>query len=262
MNRRSAILLSTIAPFARAADPWKQNKPGEWSVDDVKKLITRSPWSKEVSVSMGMGMGSGGGMGRGGGRKGGGGGGGMPGGGGGMGGPGGGGGGGMEDGPGGGMGGMGGGGGMNSMPEIKATVRWESSQVMYDATKRPKSAQSEKFYILTVSGLRPMGGGGMRGGEARSAPSATDPAQRRQMMLERMKQSTTLERKGKDPIFADVVESRDAGPAPVYYFAFSKEKQAIALEDKEVTLHLKLGPMELKAKFVLKEMVYQGQLAL
>ncbi len=55
-----------------AADAWKNTDFTQWSQDDAKKVLTKSPWAKEVSVIMGApgGQQSGG---RGGGRRGGGG---------------------------------------------------------------------------------------------------------------------------------------------------------------------------------------------
>jgi hypothetical protein len=45
-------------------------------------------------------------------------------------------------------------------------------------------------------------------------------------------------------------------------FLFPYTTQPIKPEDKEVTFLTKMGPMELKVKFALKDMMYKGQLTL
>lgn len=47
---------------------------------------------------------------------------------------------------------------------------------------------------------------------------------------------------------------------PVFFFA--RQRNPITLEDKEVTFHSRYGAIELKTKFTLKDMVYQGKLEL
>jgi hypothetical protein len=46
------------------------------------------------------------------------------------------------------------------------------------------------------------------------------------------------------------------------FLFFPHGNSPIQLADKEVTFTTRIGPMELKAKFALKEMLYHGQLAL
>jgi hypothetical protein len=45
-------------------------------------------------------------------------------------------------------------------------------------------------------------------------------------------------------------------------FYFPKSEQALSLDDHEVEFATRMGPMELKHKFKLKEMTWQGKLAL
>jgi hypothetical protein len=272
MTRRTAFAFFTAFRPMVAADPWKGGKPaGEWSESDIRKLFTRSPWAKEVTVPMGgPGMGGMGGGGRRGGGMGGPGGGGMGGpgggmdagggtggiGGGGMGGPGG------LGGPGGGMGGPG---GMSGMPEAKALVRWESAQPLYDGSRRARPDQANSYYVVSVSGMPMPGGRGPGGprGEGKGDPGGMTPEERRKAMMDRLKQSASLERKGKDPIAPDAVETVQTGNGgPMLVFLFPRAPQPIAIEDKDVTFHARMGPMEIKAKFALKEMIYNGKLAL
>ncbi len=286
MISRRACLFSgagaLLAPgFARAADPWKKDA-AEWSDKDIQQIVTKSPWAKEVTVEF-KGGGQGGNWGGGGGgrgRRGGGGGGAMgdasvggPGGGGGYGG---GGGGGM--GPGGGGGGYGGGGyggganprsmengpgGGGGVPQMKTTVRWESSKAIRDARKKPIRPEDAPFYILSVGPLPagpPGGGPGQWGAGAEGAN--TSEADRRKWLENRLKESTRLERKGQDPIVPDRAMVVEGNGMRMLVFYFPRSPHAIQAEDKEVTFVTALGPMEIKAKFPLKDMAYGSDLAL
>ena len=81
-------------------------------------------------------------------------------------------------------------------------------------------------------------------------------------MFERMKPRTKLERKGKDPIYPHKVERREDAEDPAIVCYFSGDSQPIEATDKDVTFTSQLGPFEIRAKFSLKEMVYQGNLEL
>jgi hypothetical protein len=239
----------------RAEDPWKAKNPSEWSEKELAKVLNDSPWAQKVDVSMGGpsmgGMGGGGGRGRGGG------GGGMPsadqsgmggaGGGGGM----------------GGGGGAGGGGGMP--PSIPFTVRWVSAAPVKEAFVRMrlgKEAESspqakeylarpETHYVIAVIG------------PSRQAPQREGGQQRRQPseeMKEKVKAVTVLHRKGKPDLHPEAVEFVEgAGQTMVFRFA---RTDVISLDDKDVEFATKMGPMEIKRKFSLKNMVWQGRLTL
>ncbi len=253
---KSLSMLLWSAPWLRAADPWKEKQAADWSPADIQKLVTHSPWAKEASVSMGEGpsrTGPGAESAGGGGRGGGGGGGGMGGAGGGGGRGGGGGGGGAE----GGGGGMGGGG----MPQIKVVVRWEIAQPIIDSAKHQRSKEGEKYYIISASGLPSMDRlpRGQQKTEGKQMPS---PEDRRRAMITRLKENTTLERKGKDPIYPDRLEMAEVNGDRILVFLFPREGQPVTLPDKEVTFHTKMGTMDVKAKFALKDMMYDGKLEL
>lgn len=245
MFRRSFVLLSAAAgPASLRAmafapgDFWNDKQPAGWSEKDIQKLLTHSPWAKEVSADTG-GVGGGSDMGgRSGGRSGGGGG--M--GGGGMGG------GSVMNGGGGGPvrgadregGGMGGG-----RPEMKAIVRWESARPVREATHKELPATLAGNYILSVTGLR-MGQRGLQ--EGRRSEGA-EPGPR---MEERLLQAAQLQRKSADPIYPSHVQTAQVRGVSVLFFVFPKGSQPIQASDKEVIFHLAIGRMELKAKFALK----------
>jgi hypothetical protein len=271
VTRRDAVLLSLSAAASRlgyAKDPWVDKKPDEWSDKDIEKLLTRSPWAKEVYAAVDIGgggsrIGSGGG----GGRRGGGGGSmnaessSMGGSGGDM---------------GGGEGAMGGGGGRNrggggmpetpSRPEIKAIVRWETAPAIRAAQKQELPKDIAEHYVISLT-TKPtpfmMGGGQGRPGGREGAPQQQDPAARRKAMAERMAAATTLERKGKDPIHPEHVASgQDQNQNLVVFFMFGRTGQPIVTDDKEVTFVSQMGPAQFKAKFNLKDMTFDGRLDL
>src|SRR5487761_2310516 len=55
MTRRELLMLS-LAAMPGLASPagefWNEKKPADWTEDEVKEMLTRSPWAKEGSVSV------------------------------------------------------------------------------------------------------------------------------------------------------------------------------------------------------------------
>ena len=232
----AAILLCVLPSFAE--DFWKTKPYTEWTEKELKKMLTNSPWAKEVAAGM-QPSGAGGGMSKGGGgRKGGGGGGGEMGGGGEAGG-----------------GGMGGGGGA---PAIMAKIRWQTALPVKQALVKMKfgaeaaaSTQAQQLltsaddvYLIVVEGLpqRMAQMGGAR-------------------LQENLKKSTMLKRGDKAPILPTQIEVGVADKMVLVYYAFPKT-DAIVLEDKDVEFISKVGPMEFKKKFKLADMVMDGKLTL
>lgn len=249
-------LLSTVTLCAKD-EFWSAKPIEQWSEEEIRKLQTKSPWAREVSVSP---PGAGGGM-----RTGmpdatGGTGGDIGGSGGGMGGamPGGMGGGGGRGGRGGGRGGMSGG----SMPEIKLVVRWESALPIRKSSKIQWPAETDGNYILSVSGLPRFGQrpGAMRG-DAKQEGAQRSPEDRQQLQ-DQVRAVTELRRKNHEPQPAEVVRIFDAGPRNTLICLFPVGKDPIVAAEKEVTFFTKVGPFEIKTKFHLKEMEFQGALAL
>lgn len=237
-----AICACAISLFA--ADFWQSKPYTEWSDKEVQKLLSNSPWSKEVVVSMG---GAGGGSGKGGRSKGGGGGGGDAG----------------FDGPAMGTGGQGAGGrGVTEVgggtpsggtPTMNLVVSWRTALPLREAIakqKHPDDAatspeakklieEPQKWYIITVTGLPARMG---RGGPE---------------MKEMLLKNTSLSVKGKEPIVPTDLQS--SGTTAVFLFP---KTVAIDMDDKEVEFSTKLGQTIVKTKFKLKDMVFNGKLDL
>ena len=266
-----ALLVLLSGAGLRAADFWKEKEYKQWKPKDVHKMLTKSPWARNVSLdamrmrreafenieggptqgpgargdpdqSQGGGGAAGaaadppsGSVGSGGGS-------GAP-----SGGPG-------FSSPG--LGGRRPGAGRRGPPPINVTVRWASALPVKQAIIRSRYKgdfqESEKDkqllnmkdeqYVVLLSGL----------------PSRMARALRN---TDRIKEMTVLHRKKKDPIAAASVEvlPRDQF---VEIFLFFPRAEAIALEDKDVELRTEVGPFKIKRKFKLKNMVYNDKLEL
>jgi hypothetical protein len=227
---------------AVAGDFWNSKKFAAWSDEETKKMIEDSPWAIKTAIKyiytappggMGGGM-PGGGMGGMGG--------GMPGG-----------------GMGGGMGGGGGFGGLQKLPPDmtpKAILRWQSALPVKQAIARARYkdqvetseeaakalAREEPQYILGVIGL--MG-----------PPTSFN--------REVLKKGASLVVGNLAPIPALDVLTDQQGMMTNLYIAFPKLLEGahkITEADKEVQFLLKTPNIEIKGKFPLKKMVYEGKL--
>lgn len=246
-----------------ASDFWIKQKPSEWTDQEKEEIRTKSPWAKKVDAEMTGGGGSGsGGGGRGGG------------------------GGDTSDagsgGGGGGGGRRGGGGGGSVAPsgnfgggQASLGVLWMSAKPVQDAHPLAFGAKLENRYVIAVTGIPQqilnavIRGGGVRGGSGGRAggrgaedgaqasagppPGPADPTAG-------LKRGATLVVKGKDPQTSDVVMSMNNNATVL--FGFAKDSLPLTVADKEVEFELKLGNMSAKVKFALKDMMYNGELAL
>jgi len=79
----------------------------------------------------------------------------------------------------------------------------------------------------------------------------------RDQRTEMLKEFARLERKN-DLIYLNKVVFQSPSSTLLYF----SRAETIFPEDKQITFTTKLGPIEVKAKFILKEMFYQGKLAL
>ncbi len=134
----------------------------------------------------------------------------------------------------------------NQIGAMRAVVRWESAKPLCLAQKRTPDGAKD-FFIVGLTGDFP--------DVAKPRPDE-DPsaAEQRQEML---RQYTKLERKGDGPIYLDHIQSVKDGE----WFFFSR-LDGIKASHKEITFTARLGPLEFKSKFTLKDMMYRGKLEL
>ena len=133
------------------------------------------------------------------------------------------------------------------MPQFHAVVRWESAAPIRVARKMESAPDNN--YRISVSGL-PMGP--RRGGNG----------DRSSELLNGLAALTDLERKGKDSIPCSRVEMSKGEDTNTLMFYFESGSAPIQAGDKEITFNTKIGPLQVKAKFVPKEMIFDGKPAL
>jgi len=248
LTRRGLLVLASGAGaqswfrlYAGESEFWNKKDPSQWSSDEIEKLKTKSPWAKSVTVALRQSGSSGNGSGAG-----------YPGGG--MGG------GGMG---GGGMGRGRRGGGMGGPAPIQyhGVVRWVSAKPIQEALKSPIPEGLANDYVISVSGIPIVTGDSQRSDDGDSGTSgAKGPSQD---VLERIKNLTYLEPKGKPPAQPGTVQPGSAGfETNVLLFGFSHEVLQLTPQDKEVSFTTQLGKLEIKTKFDVKDMMYHKELAL
>jgi hypothetical protein len=134
----------------------------------------------------------------------------------------------------------------------KAIVRWDSALPVREAVKAAKSKDAEENYILALIGDIPGVG----------VPSDDDEPAERQQKLENLKESTRLERRD-DPLELQQVKIAPKTPlSPAGTLFYFSRVLPIMPNDKQVTFVTKVGPLEVKCKFTLRDMLYRGNLEL
>ena len=251
LTRRGVLALAAGASTGRlfaASDFWNKKDPKDWTSDEIDRLTTNSPWAKPVSAQIEQndrngsvydpnsgqgGPGQGGSTGRpriglgipgiGLGYPGGGGGGGWP--------------------------GSGGGrsprSGRGAYP-VKGTILWESAPPVMDALKPEFPEGFGGHYVITMSGFPwPPSG---------DEPSLDDA-------LDGLKQVTYLKPERGSSIQPGLVQKPiSSGPRSIL-FGFSRELLRFDADVREVVFTTRLGRSPIQARFVPKEMLYRGKLA-
>ena len=268
------IVMSTLALWA--GDFWEEKKFTEWSDKEITKMLTKSPWVRKMDVPIGRLLDSrvrfpGDRPGRGGGL------GGLPGGG---------------D-PSGGL--AGGGGGFGNLrqsggfrPRITLTIRWYSALPIKQAIVKTRFGsqidtskqaaellkEEEAHYVIGVSGVS-IAMLVRRDEPADFGSEESLPIREHlQAIFDRTKSESFLKIKGRDPIAVEamhiqggleqnVVDAEDLRSAADIYFMFPRHgdgEELITLKDKNVEFVTLIGPLKVKGKFKLKDMIYNVKL--
>ncbi len=216
-------LAGGLAPVCSwAKEFWNEKKPSDWTAGEIDLLLNKSPWAKEAVISYYGG----------------------------------------QNGP-----------LSNSLPgersrssrnassstspsavspaEWKAIIRWESALPLREALKAAPSPDLEKFYILNMVGDVPSVGA-----------TPDEDATQRKARFETLKQVTKLEHKGDEILLSrvEVAPKNDLTLAGTLFY-FSRGL-ALKLGDKQAIFSTKLGPIDVKCKFTLRDMMYRGNLEL
>lgn len=208
---------------AWAKDFWADKKAADWTDEEIQQMLTKSPWAKEASIFDSAA------------HK-----------------------------------------GLSTAPRIsrrsggrpataaspvpsegypaawKAIVRWESALPVREAVNAAKTADVEENYIIALIGDIPGVG----------VPSDDDEPAERKQKLGNLKETTRLDRRD-DPLElqqAKIAPRTPRSPAGTLFY-FSRGLP-ITAEDQQVTFVTKVGPLEVKCKFTLRDMLYRGNLEL
>lgn len=131
----------------------------------------------------------------------------------------------------------------------KAVVRWDSALPVREALKTGGPKDIKDFYVLNVIGNLPS-----------AVPREDAPVDQGALLY--LKDNTKLQHKGDEIHLARVEDApATALSAAGTYFYFSR-MLALMPEDKEATFVTKIGPLDLKCKFSLRDMLYHGNLEL
>lgn len=252
---RGVVFTSVIGlAVAGTSASWQKTDPSQWTSDDVYQILNNSPWSKSVGVSVARGAGYGGT---------------SPGTNGTWG----------EGGPSGGAGGMGrggigtggpGGGGMGRgrgsgypSPEstTSAVVQWQSAlPVRLAEAKHGGSAVDLPMkplneYVIAVIGLPKSG---FRSDPAAAGGNSDDDSDDSRL-ADHLRVITVLSVRHQrlNPVKVELNQGRDG--RAIFHF---EKSEPITLSDKDIEFRITSDRMELRKKFALKDMEYQGKLEL
>jgi hypothetical protein len=233
ITRRTALLAAlglpaALLPLHGASKPfWEDRDPRNWTPAEVDEMLTHSPWAAAANISVFSGPGGESGL--------------------------------PRNDPFGnnrtsratGRSGNARGGARAPAPseastgKFHAVARWESARPIASALKT-RNDDASRFYILALIGDLPD-----------LAGSSDDDEAARQQRAQMMREATKLERKGESPLYLDHLQSVTGGD--LFYFS---RLEPIQPSNKELTFTTRLGPIEIKAKFSLKDMLYHGKLEL
>ncbi len=138
--------------------------------------------------------------------------------------------------------------------QFRALARWESAEPVRLAGGPELPEGTAGFYVIRLRGMPLLPP--RKGKEGESLPNPN------QGMLEAIKQSSRIERKGKAAIACAHLLIGSGETATELLLFFARGTDPITIGDKVVTLESSFGPFHLSVKFPLKDMVYKGALAL
>jgi hypothetical protein len=244
MSRRVLLAMAAGAAAqrlqARNSEFWQTKDRSRWSEREIDRLLTKSPWAKEITADVPVTsraqpqaggatawQSPGGG---------------IPGLGGGIGG--------IRL-PGAGIPGLGGERGRTSggraASKMTCIVRWESAAPILDALATELPGAFADHYAIGVSGLP--------SNSADLEDSAFD------QLIAKLKESTSLRVSGRPRVRPDLVQLVPGVTSRGFLFGFLKEDLPLAIADKSVEFRTGVDGVRLTATYELAAMIYRGQLA-
>ena len=138
--------------------------------------------------------------------------------------------------------------------EFRVLARWETARPVRLAGGPEVPELTGQFYVIRLRGLPLMPPPKVNPGEA-----APDP---NQGMLQAIKAGSVLERAGKPGIACEHLFTGAGNASTDVLLFFPRVPDPITISDKAVTVESRFAVFHLSIKFPLKEMMYQGELAL
>lgn len=138
--------------------------------------------------------------------------------------------------------------------QFRVVARWESAAPIRLAGGPELPEGAAGFYVIGLRGLPLMPPGKAKPGEGESNSN--------QAMLDAIRQNSRIERKDKAGLACNHLLTRSRESATELLLFFPHEPDPITVADKLVTLESRFGPFHLTVRFPLKEMMFNGVLAL
>lgn len=136
--------------------------------------------------------------------------------------------------------------------QFRVTARWETAKPVRLAGRPELPELAGQFYVIRLHGLPLMPPPKVKPGEVAPNPN--------EGMLEAIRQGSRLERKDKPGIRCSHLFVGSGGLASDVLLFFPREPITVA--DKLVTVESRFSAFHLSIKFPLKDMLYEGELAL
>ncbi|MBV8897868.1 MAG: hypothetical protein JO051_15250 [Acidobacteriaceae bacterium] len=246
------VSMVTVGGVFAASQAWQKEEPAQWTSEDVYQILNNSPWAKPVTLMVAREAGygqnggvhqpwdegmPGGGMGR------------MPGG---MG--------------GGGMGRQRGGYPSSTQEGTIVTVEWASALPVRLAEAKlaggaadPGAMKPLNQYVIAVIGFPKSGFVGHQGSMGGGGGGGSDEPIDDQQLADHLKVITTLSCGGErlNPARVELNQGRDG--RAIFYFDKPESRGA---HEKDAEFRIAGDRMDLRKKFALKDMEYQGKLEL
>jgi hypothetical protein len=139
--------------------------------------------------------------------------------------------------------------------QFRVLARWETAKPVRLAGGPEVPELTGQFYVIRLRGLPLMPAPKVRPGEA-------PPPDPNEGMLEAVKAGTRLERAGKAPIACEHLFKGSADASNELLLFFPRTTDPVTVADRVLTLESRFAMFHLSIKFSLKDMVYEGELAL
>jgi hypothetical protein len=138
--------------------------------------------------------------------------------------------------------------------QFRVLARWESAKPVRLAGGPELPEGTARFYVIRLQGMPLLPPPKSKDGE--SVPNPNEG------MLEAIQQGSRIERRGKIAIPCVHLLTGSGESVTELLLFFGRGADPIAVGEKAVTLESRFGPFHLSVKFPLKDMMYQGALAL